>query len=348
MKFVSKYILYVLISIFVFSNAFAQDDLNTTLSKLTQDAAGHYVAPIVSAFGADLNSGWLTFVPKPKLFGVDINLKLVVMGTLFQDANKTFSTSAKFRFSSNEADILVSSLDPSVRSQVKNQILSQDFVVGIDGPTIIGSKDNQIVVHFQGATINGQNIASQDVPTDITGVLGDIPILPLVAPQLTIGTVYGSSLSIRYLPSIQINSDLGDFNYFGIGVMHNPSVWMKNPLPLDVAVGIFTQTMKVGNIFKASATEFGVFAGKTFGLPMLSVSPYAGLAVESSTITVSYVETFDTPTGTQSTNLSFDLTGDNTFRFTLGSTFKLGVISLNADYSFASYSVFSAGLGLDF
>lgn len=344
---VKSTILFLLFGAFLFPVK-AQSGLNETLSNLTENAAGKYVAPVVSGFGADLNSGWLTRVPKPVKLSFDFNLRIVAMGTFFQDANKSFSTDANFSFNRQEAEVLTEGMNPAVRQGVIDEILKQQFYVGISGPTIIGKSTDSIRINFRGATINGQPVAAKEITTAITGYLDNLPILPLGAPQLTLGTVYGTSLSIRYLPSIQLNSDLGKFSYFGIGVMHNPAMWLQNPLPLNVAVGIFTQTLKVGDIFKATATQFGVYAGKTFGPSMLNVSPYAGLSLETSSITIHYQANINTPAGPKTEDISFDLKGENSVRFTLGTTFKLAILSLNIDYSLASYNTVSAGLGFDF
>jgi hypothetical protein len=320
---------------------------------LTQDAAGQYVAPLISGFGADMNSGWLSRIPDAKIFGIDINFRIIAMGAFFDNANKTLSSSTKFRFNRNEADSLTQNItDQNTRQEIINQILNQEFEVGIQGPTVVGKSDEYITVKFKGQTfrVNGNDypIGSKEFQTDINGALGGLPIMPLAAPQLTIGTVMGSCLSVRYLPSIQTGSDLGKINYFGIGIMHNPNVWLGGTLPVDIGVGIFFETMNAGDIFKSNATQFSLFAGKTFGPSFSNVQPYAGLSVETSTIKVNYTEKFDTPLGVKTENISFDLKGDNTVKFTLGTSFKLALISLNVDYSFASYSTLSLGIGVDF
>ena len=46
-------------------------DLETTLRKLSQDAGSAYVAPVVSAIGADLNGGWFHESPRPVWIGGD-------------------------------------------------------------------------------------------------------------------------------------------------------------------------------------------------------------------------------------------------------------------------------------
>ncbi len=347
-------ILFSLILLSAFFNcAYPQDDLNTNLSKLTQDAAGQYVAPLISGFGADMNSGWLSRIPDAQIFGVDINFRIIGMGAFFDNANKTLSANTNFRFNRNEAELLTQNItDENIKQEVINQILSQDFNVGIQGPTAVGKKNEYITVIFKGHTflVNGEevNVASTKFKTDVYGALGDLPFMPLAAPQLTVGTVLGSCLSIRYLPSVQFNSDLGKMNYFGIGVMHNPNVWLGGTLPVDLGIGVFIETMNVGDIFKSKATQFSLFAGKTLGPSFFNVQPYAGISVETSTIKVNYIEKFITPLGEKSEDISFDLKGDNTFKFTLGTSFKFSLISLNVDYSLASYSTLSIGIGVDF
>ena len=342
----------ILLSAF-FNCIYPQDDLHTNLSKLTLNAAGQYVKPLISGFGADMNSGWLSRIPDAKILGVDINFRIIAMGAFFDNAHKTLSANTNFRFNRSEAELLTQNItDETTREDVIDQILSQDFYVGIQGPTVVGKKHEYITATFRGHTFiaNGQEveIGSKQFQTDINGALGGLPIMPLAAPQLTIGTVMGSCFSVRYLPSVETGSDLGKINYFGIGIMHNPNVWLGGTLPVDLGVGVFFETMNAGDIFKANATQFSLFAGKTFGPSFSNVQPYAGLSVETSTIKVNYTEKFDTPVGPKTEHISFDLKGENSFKLTLGTSFKLALISLNIDYSFAAYSTLSFGIGADF
>jgi hypothetical protein len=55
----------------------------------------------------------------------------------------------------------------------------------------------------------------------VHGLLEDLPALPLFAPQLTVGTIYGTQASFRFVPTYDV-TDLGDFKYFGFGLQHNP------------------------------------------------------------------------------------------------------------------------------
>jgi hypothetical protein len=337
-------------------NLFPQNDLQTTLQNLSKDAATSYVGPVVSAFGADLNSGWVHRVPKATIFGIDIELGFVAMGTFFSDNNKTFSSSGTFRFTRDQATQLVQGVNApqNVKTDLINQIIQQDINVGISGPTIVGSNKDSIKIAYQGATMqsSGVNytIPGTNVVLPVTGYLEDMPVFPLFTPQLTIGTFYGSSVAIRWVPSIKLSDKVGDFSYFGIGVQHNPAMWLPFPLPLEVSVGIFTQTMKLGTVFQSSATTFGIYGSKTFGPGAFNVTPYAGFSYESSSSDVAYDFIIDTaiPGVTSAQHVTFNLVGDNSVRLMLGAAFKLGFISLNVDYNIASYNSASAGLGFIF
>ncbi len=352
MKKASLY-LFLLFSLVISSSLKAQNDLSSTLSHLSSGAAQAYVAPVVSGFGADLNSGWVDRVTSSKLLGLDIEFKIVAMGTFFSNQNQTFSTSAAFRFNNTQAATLTQSVsNPAARQYIENQIISQDFTVGISGPTIVGDKNQFVAVNFPGQTFsyNGTqySIPTQNIVTAVNGLLGNIPILPMGAPQLTIGTVYGTSVSFRFLPSIQLNSNLGNFSYFGFGIQHNPAAWLNLALPVDFSIGFFTQNMKVGSIFSSNATMINLNASKMFGTGILNVTPYAGIGFESSTISVNYNQNIDSPAGPQQVNIAFNVNGENSTRLTLGASFGLAIINLNVDYSIAKYNSVSAGLGFNF
>jgi hypothetical protein len=355
-KWAISFFSFCLFTFFISQATFAQEDTKTlegTLSSLSQSAASKYVSPIVSGFGANLNSGWVHRAPSSKIFGVDIEIGFVFMGTMMGDDAKSFSTNGTFRFTRDQAKEMVQNASPNqaVRDALVDKIILEDFNVVISGPTIVGSETEFIGVDFSGKSydINGvpYTVPAQKVVTPVSGYLKDLSVLPLFAPQFTIGTVYGTTASFRFLPSIEIQ-DLGKFSYFGFGLQHNPSMFIPVPIPLDVSVAFFTQSLKVGDIFDASATTFGLYASKQFGPGALSVTPYAGLAFESSSIKIKYNQVLNSPTGDIELPVEFELEGENSARFVLGASFKLALISINADYSMSTYNSFSVGLGLAF
>jgi hypothetical protein len=345
-------------------------DLQGSLEKLSSDAAKKYVGPVVTGFGSDLNAGWFHRAPRAVAFGFDLEFGVVAMGTLFSDANKNFSTSGIFQFDSSQAAYFTENInDPSynslppaqkeqARQQIINQIRGKDFNVGISGPTIIGSSEDSMKVAFQGGQfvftdpLGGQHtvtVPSDNLALPVTGLLGDKKILgknlvPLAAPQLTIGTIFGTQFTFRYLPQVKISDEIGKTKYFGWGIQHNPAVWFPEEFPLDLSVSFFHQSIKAGSIFEASATAFGVNASKRLGWGFLNVTPYAGFMLEKSSMTFTYDYFLDTPTGQIPQRIVFDLVGENKSRLTLGLSIKLLIVNVNADYNIGQFNSYSAGV----
>jgi len=345
-------------------------NLQSSLEQLSSDAAKKYVAPVVTGFGSDLNAGWFHRAPRAVTFGFDFELGVVAMGTLFSDESKRFASSGIFQFDSSQAAYLTENInDPNynslppaqkdqARQQIINQIRGRDFTVGISGPTIIGSDQDSMKVEFQGGQfmftdpLGGQHTVT--VPSDflvlpVTGLLGDAKILgknivPLAAPQLTIGTIFGTQFTFRYLPAYKISDEIGKTKYFGWGIQHNPAVWFPGEFPLDISASYFHQNIKAGSIFEASATAFGVNASKRLGWGFLNLTPYVGYMLEKSSMTFTYDYFLDTPTGQIPQRIVFDLTGENKSRLTLGLSIKILLVNVNADYNIGQFNSYSAGV----
>ena len=172
-------------------------------------------------------------------------------------------------------------------------------------------------------------------------------IFPTATAQLTVGTVYGTNVAIRYFPDVNIG-DLGKFSYFGVGLIHNFGVWFPNPIPLDLTIGFFTQKLKVGTIFESNASQYGIYASKTLGV-IVSFTPYIGLTVETSKTTVNYDYTLTGPGGVQQKGTAnFELKGENSSSAVVGFNLHLGVININADYKLAKTKTASAGISFGF
>jgi hypothetical protein len=352
------------------SDSSGSKDLQRTLELLSSDAAKKYVAPVVTGFGSDLNAGWFHRAPRAVTFGFDFELGVVAMGTLFADENKRFSATGIFQFDSSQAAYLTENInDPTynnllpaqreqVRQQILNQIRGKDFTVGMSGPTIIGSGTDSLKVEFRGGQFTytdpfgGRHtlaVPSDSLVLPVTGLLGDKKILgknlvPLAAPQLTIGTIFGTQFTFRYLPQYKISDEIGKTKYFGWGIQHNPAVWFPGEMPFDISVSFFHQSIKAGSIFKASATAFGVNASTQVGWDILNITPYVGYMLEKSSMTFTYDFVLDTPTGQVPQRIVFDLVGENKSRLTLGLSIRLLIVNVNADYNIGKFKSYSAGV----
>jgi hypothetical protein len=337
------------------------EDLEEFLQGLSMDAATKYVAPVVSAFGTNLNGGWFHKAPSSKIFGLNIEVGVVGMGTFYPKDPEflSFSTSGEFRFDSEQAGELVADLllPAIVEDALIGEITGMDFTVGISGATVIGDPEDYIEIDFSGADVTfidpttglerTETVGAHVITLPIGGfeVISDLSFLPLLAPQLSVGTVFGTRATFRYLPSVTINEEFGKLKYFGLGIQHNPGVLLPTPLPFDVAVGFFTQTLEVGTLFKAKTTAFGLNASKKLGIGPINVTPYAGFMLEKSNIDITYDFILDEGTiDEQVIPIAFELEGENKSRLTLGLSFRLLMLNFNADYNIGKYNSVTVGV----
>jgi hypothetical protein len=344
---VSICVLAALFTFIPFNRAEAQDlNLEETLQQLSEIAAKSYARPVTDAIGINLNGGWFHRAPEAKLFGLSLEFGIVAMGTFLDDADKTFSASAPWRFSAEQAADLAADINPLVRDLVVDEILSNDFNVTIAGPTAIGSDQNNVSVVFSGDEVLGETIGGQTFELEgITGLAADLDILPLATPQLTIGTVFGSMVTLRWLPDIEIDEDIGTISYFGFGIQHNFQSWIRTPLPVEVSLGYFTQTLDIGDIIKASTNSYGVTLSKQIGGRFLNLTSYAGYMFESSEMDFNYSFEIDTPGGgTDTQNIAFTLDGINENRTIIGLSLRFAILNINADYNFGKKNSATAGL----
>ncbi len=326
---------------------------NNTIGNLSTDAAKGYVGPAINGFGSNLNTGWITKAPSPTEFSFSLDIKIVAMGTVIDDGQKTFSTDGSFNFTESQAtDIAAQAAqnDITAQNQIKQALLSQPWNVKISGPTIMGAEDQYVTLDFQGQQVQGYTLQNYTL-TDVKGYLNNLSLFPTATLQLGIGTLLGTNVAIRWFPKVNIK-DLGDFTYWGFGVVHNPAVWFTNKqFPVDIALGYFYQDLKVGTIFETKANLFEIFASKTFG-SIIAFTPYIALTKESSTTTIQYDYTYAVDTGagpvTETQNISFEMDGANSTGFTVGAAFKLAILNLNIDYKFANVKTASAGLTFGF
>jgi len=307
---------FIFLSASVFSQSSSNSgDFNNTISNLSSAAAVPYVSPASNSFGSNLNTGWVTKAPAATKLSFSLDLKIIAMGSVIGDDQRTFSTNGLFRFTSSQADELVQNIPtPTDRADIKSQILNSEFNVGISGPTIVGSADSRVKVVFPGKTyttsdgLRQYTVTQQDIILqDVKGFLDGISLFPTAAIQLGVGTFMGTNFAFRWFPKVNIK-DLGDFTYWGIGATHNPAVWFDGAdLPIDISFGIFYQDLQVGTIFETKATQFGIYGSKTLG-SVIAFTPYFGITTESATTTINYdYEYTDGNNTTQKTNVNFEL-----------------------------------------
>jgi uncharacterized membrane protein len=347
-----KHLLIILAFILTLTNLSRSQSIDETLSNLSEDAGIAYVGPIISAFGSNMNSGWVNGVPSASILGLDIQIRLIAIGSFFNDEDKTFVTHGKFWFTSSSADDILqaSGIDPGNTPNyeaIKSEILSQPWNVDIGGPTIIGNHDEDVKIIFPGAEIQGVTIDSTITTlSGASGFLDGVPVFPTPAIQLNIGSIAGTNVSIRYFPNVHIG-DVGEAGLWGLGILHNIGFWFSNPLPIEIGLGYFYQDLDIGNVFQNKSNMFGIYASKSFGM-IVSFEPYVGLTYETSRTTMQYTYYFDTPLGPQSQSINVDLDGENSVGLTIGAQLNLPIVSLNVDYKIAKIKTLTAGINFGF
>lgn len=366
-----KSILVAIVGFFVLFHhgAYAQSNLKEALTGLAQPVAEKYTNPVITGLSSNLNTGWFHRSPKAKKFGLDLEAGVVFTGTLFTKKDQSFTHTGAFALSQQTASGIATNYlntsNPSwynalshtqkqqaidsLAAKIYRQSQINPFDLTVSGATFIGKRKNKIVVkmssnNFTFTDPNGNTqtvtISGTQDTLGIGGVTG-APVIPLAAPQLTVGTIMGTQLTLRYLPPVGISKSMGKMNYLGWGVQHNPGVWFNSPIPLDIAFAFYQQNITQGKLFEAHAMAYGITVSKQIGFGFLNLTPYAGYLRESSKMKFTYTYRLDP---VNSIDVAFKAKGQNKDRITVGTNFKILLININADYSIAKKPAYSAGV----
>jgi hypothetical protein len=345
-KFFIGFIFFLLLSLKIYPQTIAE-----TLSNLSSDAVLKYSEPVISAFGSSMNSGWFTGLPS-STNGIHAKLRFVGVGSFFSDDLRTFSHTGNLRLTSAQVDeILISSgYDPNTipdYESIKTEILSRDWEVLFNGPTITGNYDEHLKVDFPTAEVQGYTIDQYTLELeDVRGYLDNIDVMPSPALQFDLGSVVGTGVSVRYFRGINLQ-DLGIVNIWGAGFTHNLNYWFAEALPIEIGFGYYFQNFKVGDIFKNTASQFGLFMSKRIG-GRISIEPYASLTYENSRSEINYNYEFDSPAGRQELQLNIDYSGDQTVNVAIGTSINLSIFLVNFDYKFGGTNTGTVGVGFGF
>ncbi|OGU57527.1 MAG: hypothetical protein A2X64_04680 [Ignavibacteria bacterium GWF2_33_9] len=74
---------------------------------------------------------------------------------------------------------------------------------------------------------------------------GNINQIVAGIPQLIVGSYYGTELLLRWVPTMNLGSDIGKFNFWGLGLRHSISQYFDSPL--EIAIQSTYQGTKLTN-----------------------------------------------------------------------------------------------------
>jgi hypothetical protein len=310
-----------------------------------------YITPAVNGFGAALSGGWYN-TPKPhSLWGFDL----------------TFTTNIGIVPTKYETFLVDESqlTDLKLHDPIMNET-----------PTVAGVKE--------GGTQMDYNYDEYSMPAFNMPQGLNTNYVPSPMVQVGIGLIKGTEVMVRFMPNIQYKGN--ELGLWGIGGKHDIKQWIPGlkdmpVLELSVMYGytklhtIVDINVDPGDINAGSLPGANSNAWDNQSMTLTTQSQTANLIVGANLPVVCFYG----GVGFVVTKTNLKLEGDYPFvtidgttpsigvlvdpinmeiknqdggitkpRFNAGVRFKLAVITIHFDYSWANYSVVSAGLGISF
>lgn len=212
----------------------------------------------------------------------------------------------------------------------------------------------------------------------------NLNFLPLGVPQIEIGSVLGTELLVRYIPSLDWGKNIGKFGFWGVGLKHSLSQYIED-CPIEVAVQGMIQRTTLQNTIGATGAKLdatadilnaNIHVSKRFG----AIEFFTGLSYDHLSINAKYEFTIPRQLQAQLGLIrGIDLNNDgviaddeyvpdpangypgdpnpqtqivplvtNSLRWTIGTALHLGPIGIVADYNLSSFSMVTAGINVQF
>jgi hypothetical protein len=163
-------------------------------------------------------------------------------------------------------------------------------------------------------------------------------LFPLAAPQVTIGNIYGTQATVRFITvASSTTKKLGTVTLVGGGLRHSISQYLPD-FPLDLAGGVFYTRFSVGDVISFNSIAIGAQASKKLSVLVL----HGGLQYENSTMELQYTSSNPAAPGA---SVDIKLDGANKFRFTVGAGLDFAIVHIFADANVGSVTNFTAGIG---
>ena len=309
----------------------AQEDLSSQLSKVASANAISYLSPLLSAWGADLNSGFYHSADLHDILGFDVGLKAGAVIVKDEDRVFDFVMPQQISYTYNGIPLKL------------NAGMDYDNVVS-GTPTALGDPTGKAVKVK--STSGYAPLIGKTIFTTPQGF--DLKYAPLLMPQAAIGLPFGLEVVGRFVPNTTLANNIGKVNFIGFGIRHCLDQYIPM-MPIDVAIHFMTQKLTVSDmndnkILGASGTAYGIEVSKSLALFTL----YGGYQIEKSSWTVEPYDYVDPSTSISVKTSGFSIEGKNTSRFHAGVRLLLLIVNVHADYSFAKQPVIAAGVGISF
>lgn len=171
----------------------------------------------------------------------------------------------------------------------------------------------------------------------------DLRAIPAATLSLNVGVGLGTEVAGRWLPSVDIDPDLGSIGLTGLAIRQDLTRWFSFPLDLSASHG--RQELTAGDWLTMKTRENWLVAGRTLG----PISVFGGGGWRSTTTTVRYtVENPDDrpglpPGGVQEV---VDLSLDRSLAWNAGMRLQLLMMNVAAQYVWDDMESFQVRIGL--
>ena len=340
-KMVALFVLLVVLGIT--GRPSQSQELSESIATVGAEYARGYLAPLADAVGTDLNAG---LVPVSLLGsetnGLNVYFGVKVFGAFVPDDSRRFSISYVDDFP----------IEYEIGSDVVEIVVPATFTIE-EAPSFFGDSDpGEVTVRIQHDTTFSYLGLTLPVSFDSTGTIPGIGglwsggVAPMLAPELELGTLLGTSVKVRWVPAFSVeNSET--ISLFGFGLRHSLNTYLPR-LPVNLGIQTFWQRAGAdddegGEVVRVTTFAANVHAGKRFGL----FGVYGALQSEQSRSRVSYQYV---PPGAggdaDPIPTRFSMTGATKMRVILGLELRAGPFHANTDVSFGRLQAITVGLGL--
>ena len=321
----------ILIILFLVSIVILNADVQDKLVQFGADNGKLYLKPLVTAFGTTMNSGLYhtARVLKPFTFGVSINTMVA------------FVPSEEKLFLPTRPDLYIS-------HPVSGETIYLYEVPTEESATFFG-EDGTIIAHNPDLDYFLPGADSLDIKMP-NGA--NLPAIPFLMPQFTLGLPLGNELLIRGFPTTEIRKDVGDLGFWGVGLKHSLDQYI--PLfPIDVSVQATYQTLYLGDYLEFNNINANLEVSKK----LLMWTFYSGLGYDKTNVSADYTYKYDAVIDnglggvtieSKEENISFNIDGENEMRATGGVRFSFLLLKMYADYTVSKYPVLNLGMAISF
>jgi len=309
----------VLASCGICSRPAAAGDLNDLIMQVNQEYAEAYLAPLVTAYGINQNSGLYTTASIPKV-RITIAFGLKITATKISDDRRSFRKTI---------DV---TLDERYGIVPGNPAYGQTGRIIMEGPTIFGDDEDPGYIQ-----IDPDNLPAYNPQPTITGMT-DTPYVPMIVPEVSVGGIAGLRATVRWFPSVS-QPGVPKVKFLGYGLQYCVTNHLPD-FPVDVLAGFFHTNLAMDGVLDASSNSYFVAASKSAAV----LTVYGGFAVENSTMDIDY--TFRPELGAP-VAVSFSEKSEQKARATIGAGVNLG-LKLSLEASIGKMTNYTAGVMFGF